>query len=132
MNDINNKLIDMAIEVSKNAYAPYSKFNVGAVLLMKDGSIISGVNVENGSFGLTNCAERTALYQAYTQGYRKADILKLAVVADTSAGVSPCGACRQVMSELLELDCPILLSNIKKSDIKETNIQELLPYMFTL
>jgi len=132
MNDINNKLIDMAIEVSKNAYAPYSKFNVGAVLLMKDGSIITGVNVENGSFGLTNCAERTALYQAYTQGYRKSDIIKLAVVADTSAGVSPCGACRQVMSELLELDCPILLSNIKKSDIKETNIQELLPYMFNL
>ncbi len=132
MSDINNQLIDTAIEAAKNAYVPYSKFNVGAAILMKDGTILKGANVENASFGLCNCAERTVLFYAYAQGYRKEDIIKLAVVADTSEGVSPCGACRQVMSELLELECPILLSNIKKTDVKETNIQELLPYIFKL
>ncbi len=130
-NDINNKLIDAAIQAAENAYTPYSKFNVGAALLMKDGSILKGANVENASYGLCNCAERTVLFYAYAQGYRKEDIKKLAVVSDTPEGVSPCGACRQVMSELLDLECPIILSNIKKTDVKETNIKELLPYMFS-
>ncbi|QUE31986.1 cytidine deaminase [Francisella philomiragia] len=130
-NDINNKLIDAAIQAAENAYTPYSKFNVGAALLMKDSSILKGANVENASYGLCNCAERTVLFYAYAQGYRKEDIKKLAVVADTPEGVSPCGACRQVMSELLDLECPIILSNIRKTDIKETNIKELLPYMFS-
>ena len=132
MDKVDNQLIDKAIDAAKNAYAPYSKFYVGAALLMKDGNILTGANIENGSFGLCNCAERTALFYAYSQGYRKEDIISLAVVADTTSGVSPCGACRQVMSELLELDCPILLSNIKKTDLQKTNIQELLPYIFKL
>ncbi|XSZ46913.1 cytidine deaminase [Francisella noatunensis] len=70
-NDINNKLIDAAIQAAENAYTPYSKFNVGAALLMKDGSILKGANVENASYGLCNCAERTVLFYAYAQGYRK-------------------------------------------------------------
>ena len=132
MNNITNDiLIDKAIEASKNAYSKYSKFNVGAALLMNDGNIIIGANIENASFGLTNCAERSALYSAYSQGYIKEDIVKIAVVAHTEKAISPCGACRQVMSELLNVKCPIILSNIDKTDVKLTNIKELLPYMFS-
>ncbi|APC96838.1 cytidine deaminase [Francisella frigiditurris] len=127
-----NILIDKAYEAFLNAHAPYSKFKVGAALLMKDGNIINGANVENCTFGLTNCAERTAIFYAFSQGYRKNDIVKIAVLADTEKAVSPCGACRQIMSEHLTLDCPIILTNITKSDIVETNIRELLPYIYEL
>ncbi len=127
----NNQLIDLAIKASKNAYAPYSKFKVGAAVLLKNSEIITGANVENCSFGLTNCAERSALFYTYSQGFRKEEILKIAVIADTKMAASPCGACRQVMSELLSSDCPIILSNKSKSDIKETTTEELLPYSFT-
>ena len=126
-----NKLIAAAKKVYENAYAPYSKFKVGAALLMKDGKIISGANVENGSFGLSNCAERTAMFYAYSQGYNKDDIVKMAVVANTDKAISPCGACRQVISELLNQDCPIILTNISGTDIKVSNSKELLPYTFS-
>jgi cytidine deaminase len=127
----NNQLIDLAIKAPKNAYAPYSKFKVGAAVLLKNGEIITGANIENCSFGLTNCAERSALFYTYSQGFRKEEILKIAVITDTEMAASPCGACRQVMSELLNSDCPIILSNKSKSDIKETTTEELLPYSFT-
>lgn len=125
-----DKLIDKAIEASNNAYAPYSNFKVGAALLMKDGSYILGANVENCAYGPSNCAERSALFAAYSQGFRKTDIVSAAVITDTPSAASPCGTCRQVISELLNLDCPIILSNRSKTDIKETNIKELLPYLF--
>ncbi|AJC49257.1 cytidine deaminase [Allofrancisella guangzhouensis] len=128
----NTKLVDIAIQASENAYAPYSKFKVGAAVLLTNGKVITGANIENASFSLTNCAERSALFYIYSQGYRKTDIAKIVVIADTEHAVSPCGACRQVMSELLDMDCPIILANKTKTDIKETNIQELLPYMFIL
>jgi cytidine deaminase len=101
----NNQLIDLAIKASKNAYAPYSKFKVGAAVLLKNGEIITGANIENCSFGLTNCAERSALFYTYSQGFRKEEILKIAVITDTEMAASRCGACRQVMSELLNSDC---------------------------
>ncbi|XMB66484.1 cytidine deaminase [Mycoplasmatota bacterium zrk1] len=124
-----NKLIEEAIVASKNAYTPYSKFNVGAAVELTNGKIITGVNVENASYGLTNCAERSALFSVYSLGYKQGDIKAMAVVADTEGPCSPCGACRQVMNELLPKSCEIYLSNFK-GDIKRTTINELLPFSF--
>lgn len=123
------KLIDEAINVSKNAYVPYSKFNVGAAILLKNGSIITGCNVENASFGLTNCAERTAMFKMVSEGMDKSQVEAIAVVANTKKPVSPCGACRQVMNELLPNDTKVYLANYNH-DVKETTINELLPYSF--
>ena len=122
--------IDQAILALEKAYAPYSNFQVGASLALTNGQYIHGCNVENCSYNCGMCAERTALLSAYSQRYRKADIKALAVVAKTPTAVTPCGACRQVMVELLELDCPVILSNIEKSDIIETNVKSLMPYLF--
>ncbi|MCL4117806.1 UNVERIFIED_CONTAM: hypothetical protein GTU68_037355 [Idotea baltica] len=127
-----SKLIDKAIEASANAYAPYSNFKVGAALLMKDGSYILGANVENCAYGPSNCAERSALFAAYSQGFRKEDIKMIATITDTPKASSSCGTCRQVMAELLTTECVVLFSNNAKSDIKETTIDELLPDRFIL
>lgn len=123
------KLYKEALKAFNNAYAPYSNFHVGAAVLLKDGTIVSGANVENASYGLSNCAERTALFKVYALGYRKDDIVKMLVLADTLEPVSPCGACRQVMSELLNEDTPIILTNLKKVT-KQYTIKELLPFSF--
>ena len=104
MKEMYADLIAAAKEAYKNAYAPYSKFSVGAALKLKDGSIINGANIENASYGLTNCAERSALFTAFTKGYRRDDIEAIAVVANTDRPISPCGACRQVISELMPQD----------------------------
>jgi len=126
----NEKLIQKARQALENAYAPYSNFKVGAALLLKNGEVIIGANVENCAYGPTNCAERSALFAAYSQGFRKKDITKIAVITDTPIAASPCGTCRQVMSELLELDCPIVLANLANTDTKISDIKELLPYLF--
>lgn len=123
------ELIEEAFEAMKNAYAPYSKYHVGAALLTKDGKVILGANIENASFGLTNCAERSAIFAAYSQGYRKVDIEALAIVSDGKRLAAPCGACRQVLAELLQSDTPILLSNRKEE--LQTTIAQLLPMSFT-
>jgi cytidine deaminase len=109
------------------AYVPYSKFRVGAAVLTKDGEIIRGCNVENASYGLTNCAERTALFKAISEGYR--EFAGIAVIADTEGPVSPCGACRQVMVELCPPDMKVFLSNLKGA-IQETTVADLLPGAF--
>jgi cytidine deaminase len=127
-----HQLIKEAKQASKNAYAPYSNFKVGTALLLANGEIIIGANVENCSYSPTNCAERSALFAAYSQGFRKGDITKIVVVTDTPIAASPCGVCRQVMSELIESECPIILTNYAETDIKISNIKELLPYTFTL
>ena len=124
------KLYQAALQAYNNAYVPYSKFRVGAAILLKNGEIINGCNVENSSYGLCNCAERTTLFTAYAKGYRKDDIVKMIVLANTDRPCSPCGACRQVMSELLNPDVEVILTNIKK-DVKVMTISELLPYAFT-
>lgn len=122
-------LVDEAFKASENAYVPYSKFKVGACILTKDGHLIHGANIENAAYGSTMCAERNAVYQAYCLGYRKDDIVCLAIVADCEPLISPCGACRQVLAELLNSDTPIVLGS--KTNYEVTNIQELLPRAFT-
>ena len=123
------ELVCKAIEARDLAYSPYSKFAVGAAILTSDGEVYLGTNIENASYGLAMCAERNALYNAYCHGVAQEDIEALAIVADTKLPVSPCGACRQVISELFPSDKPIFLANLK-GDIKETSVEELLPYSF--
>lgn len=124
------KLLEAAREVLPNAYVEYSNFPVAAAIQMKDGHIVTGVNVENASFGLTNCAERSALFAAYSQGYKKEDILQMVVTTAKDETVSPCGACRQVMRELVPADAPIhIVSNTDK--VLTIKNEDLLPFGFT-
>ncbi|MDT8861781.1 cytidine deaminase [Alkalihalobacillus sp. MEB130] len=122
------ELIVEAKRAREKAYVPYSHFPVGAALLMGNGEVYRGANIENASFGLTNCAERTALFKAYSDG--NCDVKMIAVVAGTDRPVSPCGACRQVMAELCSKDTPVILTNLK-GDITEMTVEELLPGAFT-
>jgi cytidine deaminase len=101
------QLIQTAIEAKSYAYAPYSKFRVGAALLCADGTVIKGCNVENACYGGTICAERTAIVKAISEG--KKDFVAMAVTTDVPATISPCGICRQVLREFCHLDTPILL-----------------------
>ncbi|MGM9987761.1 MAG: cytidine deaminase [Bacillaceae bacterium] len=123
-------LMESARKVKENAYAPYSKFSVGAALLLKDGTVINGVNVENVSFGATNCAERTAIFAAIANGYKKGDFQAIAIAGDTEDFLPPCSICRQVMAEFCSPNMPVYLTNEKK-DILELTLRELLPYAFT-
>ena len=125
-----NELIEKAKEARKLSYSPYSHFAVGAALLCKDGRVFIGTNVENSSYPLCMCAERNALYNAMMNGVKKEDMVALALAADTDEPCSPCGACRQVISELFPSDAPIYMSNLK-GDVQETNIKELLPFAFS-
>ncbi|AEM77984.1 cytidine deaminase [Thermoanaerobacter wiegelii] len=122
------KLIELAKEAREKAYVPYSHFKVGACVLTEDGKTYQGCNIENASYGLTNCAERTALFSAYANGDRK--LKAIAVVADTEGPVSPCGACRQVMLELGGEDMTVILSNMK-GDYAVVTVKDLLPGAFT-
>ncbi|MBF0543387.1 MAG: cytidine deaminase [Candidatus Riflebacteria bacterium] len=121
------KLIEMAVFASSRAYAPYSKFKVGAALELADGETILGCNVENASYGLTNCAERTAIFSAIAQG--KTHFVKMAIFVDIDDFVSPCGACRQVLFEFAK-DMKIIMVNRKKNT-KVTSVGELLPMAFS-
>ncbi len=120
------ELYTIAFEASKRSYSPYSNFPVGAAFLMKDGTVITGVNIENRSFGATNCAERTGLFTAISQGYTT---FKALAVATPSADypVSPCGICRQVLSEFAPAETPICFGNSKES-VVNTTLGELFPY----
>ncbi len=122
------ELINLAVEVSQHAYVPYSHFPVSAVLVTKDDQIYTGVNIENASFGLTNCGERTAIFKAVSEGAR--EFKELIVYGQTEKPVSPCGACRQVMAEFFEPDLPVTLVSKDKSTVVMT-VKELLPYSFT-
>lgn len=119
-----------AIEAMKNAYAPYSKFHVGACLVLKNGTFIIGSNVENASYGLTNCAERSALFTAYSNGYRKNDILEIIIATNNDTPSSPCGACRQVIYELMERDALVTLINPNLNNTISLKVKDLLPYGF--
>ena len=124
------KLYDEAKNILPNSFAKYSNFKVAAALEMKNGEVITGVNVENASFGLTNCAERTALFAAYTKGYRKNDIKQILITTEQDDFISPCGACRQVMRELMPDDALVHMSN-NKGEIKTVTNKDLLPFAFT-
>jgi len=122
-----DQLIEEAKKAREKAYVPYSKFGVGAALLTTDGKVYQGCNIENAAFSMCNCAERTALFKAYSEGDRNFQML--AVVADTERPCSPCGACRQVISELCPQDMKVVLTNLK-GDILETTVADLLPGAF--
>lgn len=122
-------LIAKAKEATKNAYVPYSNFRVGAAVLLKNGEYILGANIENAAYGSTMCAERNAVFGAYCNGYTKEDIVALCITGDVPTYISPCGNCRQVLSELLEPTTPIIL--VGKKGYMQTNIIELLPGYFT-
>lgn len=124
------QLINEAIVARKISYSPYSNFAVGAALLCKDGKVFIGTNVENSSYPLCMCAERNALYNAMMHGYKKDDFIALAIVADTDEPCSPCGACRQVISELFPANGDIVMANLKGA-VKVSNIKELLPFAFS-
>ena len=123
------ELIDHAFQAMKNSYAPYSQFHVGAAVACRDGKVFYGANIENASYGATNCAERSAMFSAYSNGVRKEDIEAIAIVADGETIATPCGICRQVMAELLDMDTPVYMSN-GKEDLDLT-VKDLLPYAFT-
>jgi len=128
------RLIRAAIEAKDGAYAPYSKFRVGAALLTPDGRIVKGANVENASYGGTICAERTAIVKAVSEGTRS--FVALAVNTDVAQPLSPCGICRQVVREFCALKMPILLvpagypSADDSVDLLETTVEGLLPHSF--
>lgn len=116
-----NSLVEAAWHAREMAYAPYSNFNVGAALLAADGRVFTGCNVENISYGLTNCAERVAIGAAVAAGVR--EFLAVAVVADTGVPISPCGACRQVLAEF---GVPlVMLAN--RTAREQFRLEELLP-----
>ncbi|MBQ9630921.1 MAG: cytidine deaminase [Treponema sp.] len=115
-----------AVEVSKNAYVAYSHFPVGAAILLEDGRIITGANIENRSFGLTNCAERSAIFTAASQGYRSFCAIAIATPkADYPVG--PCGACRQVISEFAKADTPVVFGPTWENSVK-TTVEGVYPY----
>ena len=120
------KLMDCAIKARENAYSPYSHFAVGAALLCEDGTLFEGCNIENASYGLTNCAERTAIFKAVSEGHIK--FKALAVVADTEGPCAPCGACRQVM---VEFKIPLIIMGNLMGNVKIVTIEELLPFSFS-
>ncbi|MEG9297243.1 cytidine deaminase [Mangrovibacillus sp. Mu-81] len=122
------QLINEAKDAREKAYVPYSKFKVGAALLTKDGKVYHGCNIENAAYSMCNCAERTALFKAYSEGDK--DYSMIAVVADTARPVPPCGACRQVISELCAKDMRVVLTNLK-GDVEELTVAELLPGAFS-
>jgi cytidine deaminase len=127
--DVQAKLLQSARKVMKNAHAPYSKFRVGAAVLLSNGKIFSGCNVENASYGMTNCAERTAIFSAVAQYGPAIEIRAVSVVNDQGVPCSPCGACRQVIYEFGP-DATIFFEG--KQGPKQAHISELLPEGFRL
>jgi len=122
-------LISMAADARKNAYVPYSDFRVGAALLMDDGSVYTGCNVENASYGATNCAERTAVFKAVSEGHRK--ISAICIVGSKEGSFAfPCGICRQVISEFSDENTKIIVAKNEENYIVRS-VAELLPDAFT-
>ena len=121
-------LAKIAIDARENAYVPYSKFKVGAAVLTEDGSIYTGCNIENASYGATNCAERTAIFKAVSEGHKK--IKAIAIVGDMSTNTYPCGICRQVIVEFATKDIDIILVKNEEEYVIKT-MEEILPGAFT-
>lgn len=120
-------LILAAINAQKKSYSPYSGFSVGAALLCSDGEIITGVNIENASFGLTNCAERTAFFKAVSEG--KKEFSAIAIVGGDTY-LPPCGACRQVMAEFCDKNFKVIFAKNENEYIVKT-LDEILPFSFS-
>lgn len=131
--DEERQLLDAAQDVRNRSYSPYSKFQVGAAVLTDDGSVFQGTNIENASYGLTVCAERNAMFAAVGAGKRK--LRALALVTQKLPGTafnSPCGACRQVMSEFLPPEAPVLIAVLdgKKRTVYRKQLRDLMPFPF--
>ncbi|MDQ7982738.1 MAG: cytidine deaminase [Spiroplasma sp.] len=127
------ELLSKAKKLQTNAYVPYSHFRVAAIVILKNGQEITGVNVENAAFPATICAERTALAQVITLGYQKTDIEALFLITDSISLGSPCGICRQFMIEIMPLTAKVFISNCNSKDDKDLKIikvQDLLPFAF--
>ena len=122
-----SELLQIANKVKLNSYSPYSNFRVGAVVVTDEGTLYSGVNVENASYGLTNCAERTAIFNAVSSGERKFKTIVL--VSDSEDFSTPCGACRQVLMVICGKDLEVVMSNID-NEIRILKLEELLPLSF--
>jgi cytidine deaminase len=123
-------LVRSALKAQKRAVAPYSNFRVGAALLAEDGQVILGANVESASYGLTCCAERVALFKGLTEGFKS--FAAIAVVTDPLEPGTPCGACRQLLSEYAPKARIFVASSKRLDRIREYSVRELLPYSFTL
>lgn len=121
------ELVKAAHEAKENAYVPYSKFKVGAALLTASGKIYTGCNIENASYGATNCAERTAIFKAVSEGER--DIVAIAIVSSGNDTTYPCGICRQVIAEFMPNGD--LIFEDSKGEIKVIPLKEVFPYSFT-
>lgn len=125
---VRNLLVKAARDAAANAYCPYSGYAVGAALLTDDGQIYTGCNVENVSYGLSNCAERTALFKAVSAGCRA--FAAMAVVGGTKQAAAPCGACRQVLAEFCTPDMPVFTARIKGGKVRTVTLGDLLPLAF--
>lgn len=115
-----------AVKASENSYSPYSHFPVGAALLLKDGSVVTGANIENRSFGMTNCAERSAVFAAMSAGYRTFEALAIAT-PESDYPVAPCGACRQVLTEFAPAETPVWFG-CNEDTMVRTTLGDLYPY----
>ena len=126
------QLIETAVKAREMAYAPYSQYKVGAALLAKSGKIYTGCNVENASFTPTNCAERTAFFKAISEGDREFEMIAIVAGKDgeeLSKNCTPCGVCRQVMTEFCDKDFKIILGT--PDDFKVLTLEEIMPYSFS-
>lgn len=126
MDDI--QLVKVASDIRKNSYSPYSKFKVGAALIAGSGKVYTGVNIENVSFGATNCAERTAIFKAVSEGEKK--ISAIAVASDSDDLIFPCGICRQVLAEFGDKNTKVICSS-NNGTFKVFKLGELLPNAFS-
>ncbi len=124
-----NELIIIAENAKANAYAPYSRFRVGAAVLAENGEVFSGANIENSTYGATNCAERTAVFNAISKGAKK--VKAVAIISDSEDYIYPCGICRQVIYEFSVEDTEIICCD-KNKNYKVYSMKELLPYAFKL
>lgn len=130
-NLVYSEMFRLAKDVRENAYTPYSQYKVGACVLMKNGKMFTGCNVENSSYGLTVCAERNAIFKAVSNGYKPGDFKDILIVTDSKDSIATaCGACRQVIVEFFDGDSRIINANLE-GDYFELSLEELLPFAFT-
>ncbi len=122
------EIVIEAIKARDNAYVPYSNFKVGSAIVTEDGSLYTGCNIENASYGATNCAERTAIFKAVSEGHKKIKII--AVVGDTADYTYPCGICRQVINEFANKDTKIIIAKNQDDYVVKT-LEEILPGAFS-
>lgn len=125
------KLKELLLEAQSGSYSPYSHFKVGAVVVTKDGKYHKGFNIENSAYTVSVCAERVALFSCYAKGYHKEDIVSLGCITQSEEIGTPCGVCRQAMSELMNPNCKVYIYNKDESKELVSSVEELLPYAFT-